>query len=126
MKSETLYDEYTKDQRMRLNVGIRRRLAPLMESGRRRIELMHALLFSLPGSPFLYYGDEIGMGDNIYLGDFRAPLTHWHPAFPRLCDSSAATEAVLCVSGLIKSSSLAPTLLRPYSTFDRDVSPLLN
>jgi maltose alpha-D-glucosyltransferase/alpha-amylase len=72
-----LYDEYAKDRRMRLNVGIRRRLAPLMENGRRRIELLHALLFSLPGSPFLYYGDEIGMGDNVYLGDrdgVRTPM----------------------------------------------------
>ena len=62
---------------MRLNVGIRRRLAPLMDNGRRRIELLHGLLFSLPGSPFLYYGDEIGMGDNIYLGDrdgVRTPM----------------------------------------------------
>lgn len=72
-----LYEEYAKDRRMRLNAGIRRRLAPLMENGRRRIELMHALLFSLPGSPFLYYGDEIGMGDNVYLGDrdvVRTPM----------------------------------------------------
>ena len=72
-----LYAEYANDKRMRLNVGIRRRLAPLMENGRRRIELLHALLFSLPGSPFLYYGDEIGMGDNIYLGDrdgVRTPM----------------------------------------------------
>jgi maltose alpha-D-glucosyltransferase/alpha-amylase len=72
-----LYNEYAKDRRMRLNVGIRRRLAPLMENGRRRIELLHALLFSLPGSPFLYYGDEIGMGDNVYLGDrdgVRTPM----------------------------------------------------
>ena len=72
-----LYTEYAKDQRMRLNAGIRRRLAPLMENGRRRIELLHGLLFSLPGSPFLYYGDEIGMGDNIYLGDrdgVRTPM----------------------------------------------------
>lgn len=72
-----LYEAYAKDQRMRLNVGIRRRLAPLMENGRRRIELLHALLFSLPGSPFLYYGDEIGMGDNVYLGDrdgVRTPM----------------------------------------------------
>lgn len=72
-----LYNEYAKDARMRLNVGIRRRLAPLLDNGRRRIELMHALLFSLPGSPFLYYGDEIGMGDNIYLGDrdgVRTPM----------------------------------------------------
>ena len=72
-----LYNEYAKDRRMRLNMGIRRRLAPLMDNGRRRIELLHALLFSLPGSPFLYYGDEIGMGDNIYLGDrdgVRTPM----------------------------------------------------
>ncbi|HEX5732229.1 MAG TPA: maltose alpha-D-glucosyltransferase [Blastocatellia bacterium] len=72
-----LYSEYAKDRRMRLNVGIRRRLAPLMDNSRRRIELLHALLFSLPGSPFLYYGDEIGMGDNIYLGDrdgVRTPM----------------------------------------------------
>jgi maltose alpha-D-glucosyltransferase/alpha-amylase len=72
-----LYNEYAKDRRMRLNIGIRRRLAPLMDNGRRRIELLHALLFSLPGSPFLYYGDEIGMGDNIYLGDrdgVRTPM----------------------------------------------------
>src|SRR5262245_17876002 len=72
-----LYSEYAMDRRMRLNVGIRRRLAPLFDNGRRRIELMHGLLFSLPGSPFLYYGDEIGMGDNIYLGDrdgVRTPM----------------------------------------------------
>jgi len=72
-----LYGEYAKDPRMRLNIGIRRRLAPLFDNGRRRIELMHGLLFSLPGSPFLYYGDEIGMGDNIYLGDrdgVRTPM----------------------------------------------------
>jgi maltose alpha-D-glucosyltransferase/alpha-amylase len=72
-----LYDHYATDGRMRLNIGIRRRLAPLMENGRRRIELMHGLLFGLPGSPFLYYGDEIGMGDNIYLGDrdgVRTPM----------------------------------------------------
>jgi maltose alpha-D-glucosyltransferase/alpha-amylase len=72
-----LYSEYAKDPRTRLNLGIRRRLAPLMENGRRRIELLQALLFSLPGSPFLYYGDEIGMGDNIYLGDrdgVRTPM----------------------------------------------------
>ncbi|HSI88825.1 MAG TPA: alpha-glucosidase C-terminal domain-containing protein, partial [Pyrinomonadaceae bacterium] len=72
-----LYGEYAKDPRMRLNLGIRRRLAPLLDNSRRRIELLHALLFSLPGSPFLYYGDEIGMGDNVYLGDrdgVRTPM----------------------------------------------------
>lgn len=72
-----LYNEYAKDRRMRLNLGIRRRLAPLLENSRRAIELLNALLFSLPGSPFLYYGDELGMGDNIYLGDrdgVRTPM----------------------------------------------------
>lgn len=72
-----LYNEYAKDRRMRLNLGIRRRLAPLLDNSRRANELLHALLFSLPGSPFLYYGDELGMGDNIYLGDrdgVRTPM----------------------------------------------------
>jgi len=72
-----MYTEYAKDPRMRLNLGIRRRLAPLLDNGRDEIELMTAILFSLPGSPVLYYGDEIGMGDNIYLGDrdgVRTPM----------------------------------------------------
>jgi maltose alpha-D-glucosyltransferase/alpha-amylase len=72
-----MYAEYAKDPRMKLNLGIRRRLAPLLDGGRDDIELMHAILFSLPGSPVLYYGDEIGMGDNVYLGDrdgVRTPM----------------------------------------------------
>jgi maltose alpha-D-glucosyltransferase/alpha-amylase len=72
-----MYDEYARDPVARINLGIRRRLAPLLEGDRRRIELMNALLLSLPGSPILYYGDEIGMGDNIYLGDrngVRTPM----------------------------------------------------
>ena len=72
-----MYREYARDPRMRLNVGIRRRLAPLMENGRRQIELMNALLMSMPGTPIIYYGDEIGMGDNVYLGDrngVRTPM----------------------------------------------------
>lgn len=72
-----MYAEYAKDPRMKLNLGIRRRLAPLLENGRDEMELMHAILFSLPGSPVLYYGDEIGMGDNVYLGDrdgVRTPM----------------------------------------------------
>ncbi|MFP2903956.1 maltose alpha-D-glucosyltransferase [Pyxidicoccus sp. 3LFB2] len=72
-----MYREYATDPRMRINLGIRRRLAPLMDNGRRRIELMHSLLFTLPGTPVMYYGDEIGMGDNIYLGDrngVRTPM----------------------------------------------------
>ncbi len=72
-----MYRVYAADRRARINLGIRRRLAPLMGNDRRRIELMNALLFSLPGAPVLYYGDEIGMGDNIYLGDrngVRTPM----------------------------------------------------
>ncbi|WP_370328239.1 maltose alpha-D-glucosyltransferase [Euzebya sp.] len=76
-----MYAVYAADPRMRMNVGIRRRLAPLLDNDRRLIELFHALLFSLPGSPVMYYGDEIGMGDNIYLGDrdgVRTPM-QWTP-----------------------------------------------
>jgi maltose alpha-D-glucosyltransferase/alpha-amylase len=74
-----MYAEYAKDPRMKLNLGIRRRLAPLLDYGRDEIQLMKAILFSLPGSPVLYYGDEIGMGDNVFLGDrdgVRTPM-HW-------------------------------------------------
>ena len=76
-----MYAEYAKDPRMRANVGIRRRLAPLLENDRNQIELFTALLLSLPGSPVLYYGDEIAMGDNIWLGDrdgVRTPM-QWSP-----------------------------------------------
>ncbi|HWN42891.1 MAG TPA: maltose alpha-D-glucosyltransferase, partial [Thermoanaerobaculia bacterium] len=72
-----MYRVYASDPRARINLGIRRRLAPLLGNDRRRIELMNGLLFSLPGAPVLYYGDEIGMGDNIYLGDrngVRTPM----------------------------------------------------
>ncbi len=76
-----MWNEYAKDPRMKLNIGIRRRLAPLVDNDRRVMELFHAMLFSLPGSPILYYGDEIGMGDNIFLGDrdgVRTPM-QWSP-----------------------------------------------
>ncbi len=72
-----MYREYATDSRMRINVGIRRRLAPLMDNGRRQIELMNMLLMSMPGTPIVYYGDELGMGDNVYLGDrngVRTPM----------------------------------------------------
>ncbi|MDQ3278743.1 MAG: maltose alpha-D-glucosyltransferase [Bacteroidota bacterium] len=76
-----MYKVYAKDPKARINLGIRHRLAPLMENDRRRIELMNSLLFSLPGTPVIYYGDEIGMGDNFYLGDrdgVRTPM-QWSP-----------------------------------------------
>jgi len=76
-----MYGEYAKDPRMKANIGIRRRLAPLLENDRNQMELFTGLLLSLPGSPVLYYGDEIGMGDNIYLGDrdgVRTPM-QWTP-----------------------------------------------
>ncbi len=72
-----MWEEYAPEPRMRLNLGIRRRLAPLLDNDRRRIELLNAILFTMPGSPILYYGDEIGMGDNIWLADrngVRTPM----------------------------------------------------
>ncbi|MDQ3930411.1 MAG: maltose alpha-D-glucosyltransferase [Chloroflexota bacterium] len=72
-----MYYEYARDPRMKINIGIRRRLAPLLDNGRRQIELLNNLLLTLPGTPVLYYGDELGMGDNIFLGDrdgVRTPM----------------------------------------------------
>ncbi len=72
-----MYQVYARDRHMRINLGIRRRLAPLLGNDRRQIELMESLLFSLPGTPVIYYGDEIGMGDNVFLGDrngVRTPM----------------------------------------------------
>jgi maltose alpha-D-glucosyltransferase / alpha-amylase len=89
-----LWETYAADRRARLNLGIRRRLAPLLERDRRRIELMNYLLLSMPGTPVIYYGDEIGMGDNIHLGDrngVRTPM-QWSPdrngGFSRIADPS--------------------------------------
>ena len=82
-----MYTEYAKDPRMRINVGIRRRLAPLMGNDRRKIELLNTLLMSMPGTPIVYYGDEIGMGDNVFLGDrngVRTPMQwngSWNSGF---------------------------------------------
>jgi len=87
MERDYMYDSYAHDRTMRLNLGIRRRLAPLLEHDRRRIELMNGMLMSLPGTPIIYYGDEIGMGDNVKLGDrngVRTPMqwsSGWNAGF---------------------------------------------
>jgi len=90
-----MYREYARDSRMRINVGIRRRLAPLMENGRRQMEIMNALLMSLPGTPIMYYGDEIGMGDNVYLGDRNGVRTPMHWSADRNAGFSEAEGAAL-------------------------------
>jgi maltose alpha-D-glucosyltransferase/alpha-amylase len=77
IERDYMYDEYAKDKDMRLNLGIRRRLSPMMDNDRWRIQLLNGLLMSMPGTPIIYYGDEIGMGDNVYLGDrngVRTPM----------------------------------------------------
>jgi maltose alpha-D-glucosyltransferase/alpha-amylase len=90
-----MYLAYSADPRMRLNLGIRRRLAPLVDNSRRRIELLISLLFSFPGTPILYYGDEIGMGDNIYLGDRNGVRTPMQWNGDRNAGFSTATPARL-------------------------------
>jgi maltose alpha-D-glucosyltransferase/alpha-amylase len=117
-----MWAEYAKDPRMKRNIGIGRRLAPLVDNDRRVAELLHALLFSFPGSPVLYYGDEIAMGDNIYLGDrdgVRTPM-QWSPDrnagfsradfaqlyLPPLMDPVYGYQAVNVEAGMRDSSSL--------------------
>ncbi len=90
-----MYLAYSADPRMRVNLGIRRRLAPLMEGSRRRIELLNSLLFSFPGTPILYYGDEIGMGDNVYLGDRNGVRTPMQWSDDRNAGFSRANPAAL-------------------------------
>ena len=90
-----MYLAYSADPRMRINLGIRRRLAPLMDNNRRRIELLNSLLFSLPGTPIIYYGDEIGMGDNIYLGDRNGVRTPMQWNTDRNAGFSRANPAML-------------------------------
>ncbi|KAB8140853.1 maltose alpha-D-glucosyltransferase [Chloroflexia bacterium SDU3-3] len=90
-----MYHEYAKDPRMKINLGIRRRLAPLLENGRRRMELLNAIMFSMPGSPIIYYGDEIGMGDNIYLGDRNGVRTPMQWSSDRNAGFSRAESARL-------------------------------
>ncbi|MFY9804696.1 MAG: maltose alpha-D-glucosyltransferase [Candidatus Acidiferrales bacterium] len=97
IERDYMYDVYARDKTMRLNLGIRRRLAPMMDDDRRRIQLLNVLLMSLPGTPVLYYGDEIGMGDNVYLGDrngVRTPMQWnggWNAGF-----SGADPERLYC------------------------------
>jgi maltose alpha-D-glucosyltransferase/alpha-amylase len=90
-----MYIAYSADPRMRINLGIRRRLAPLVDNNRRRIELLNSLLLSFPGTPILYYGDEIGIGDNIYLGDRNGVRTPMQWNADRNAGFSTATPARL-------------------------------
>jgi maltose alpha-D-glucosyltransferase/alpha-amylase len=90
-----MYFAYSADPRMRINLGIRRRLAPLVDNSRRRIELLNSLLFSFPGTPIIYYGDEIGMGDNIYLGDRNGVRTPMQWSGDRNAGFSSANPARL-------------------------------
>ena len=90
-----MYREYARDPSMRMNVGIRRRLAPLMENGRRQMELLNGLLLSMPGTPVIYYGDEIGMGDNVFLGDRNGVRTPMQWSIDRNAGFSRADAARL-------------------------------
>src|SRR5215469_1542390 len=90
-----MYLAYSTDLRMCVNLGIRRRLAPLVDNNRRRIELLNSLLLSFPGTPILYYGDAIGMGDNIYLGDRNGVRTPMQWNADRNAGFSSATPARL-------------------------------
>ncbi len=90
-----MYREYAADPRMKINIGIRRRLAPLMDNDRRKIELLNSLLFTMPGTPILYYGDELGMGDNIYLGDRNGVRTPMQWTGDRNAGFSKADTAML-------------------------------
>jgi len=107
MERDYMYDEYAREKAQRLNLGIRRRLAPLLDNDRRKMELMNGMLMSLPGTPIVYYGDEIGMGDNVNLGDrngVRTPMQWsggWNGGF------SAADPETL----------YAPLLLNPVYGF---------
>lgn len=123
-----LWSFYAADPRARINLGIRRRLAPLLENDRRKIELLNSLLFSMPGTPVIYYGDEIGMGDNIYLGDrdgVRTPMqwsldrnagfSHANPAklfLPAIQDSVYGFSAVNVEAQLASPSSLLTWMRR--------------
>jgi maltose alpha-D-glucosyltransferase/alpha-amylase len=96
-----LWETYARDRRARINLGIRRRLAPLLERDRRRIELMNGLLLSLPGTPVIYYGDEIGMGDNIHLGDRDGVRTPMQWSYDRNGGFSRADPASLVLPAIM-------------------------
>src|ERR1051325_10569356 len=106
---------------MCVNVGIRRRLAPLMENSRSKIELITFLLMTMPGAPIVYYGDEIGMGDNIYLGDrngVRAPLPgapRRHPRIPRPEPAAPHPAAVQGPGVRLRGVNRGSQLRSPYS-----------
>ena len=97
-----MWEQYAPEPRMRLNQGIRRRLAPLLDNDRRKIELANSLLFTLPGSPIIYYGDEIGLGDNVWLDDRNGVRT------PMQWDDNPT-------AGFTKAQPFAPVLDRDYS-----------
>ncbi len=109
-----MWDQYAPDPRMRLNLGIRRRLAPLLDNDPRKIRLANALLFSLPGSPIVYYGDEIGMGDNVWLDDrngVRTPM-QWNDS-PRAGFSSAHPDNFYAPSSPPKNTAPPASMLPP-------------
>ena len=111
---DELYAEYARDPKMRRNTGIGRRLAPLLDNQRPLMELFHALLFSMPGSPVLYYGDEIGMGDNIYLGDrdgVRTPM-QWTPGPQRRLLERPTSSSSTCRRSWTRSTGSRPSTSR--------------
>lgn len=121
---EWMWSEYAPEPRMRLNLGIRRRLAPLLENDRRKIELANSLLFTLPGTPILYYGDEIGMGDNIWLPDrngVRTPM-QWSKG-PNAGFSQAEPETLY--APVINQSPYAPEQINVEDQME-DPNSLLN
>ena len=129
---------YARDDEMRINLGIRRRLAPLLDNDRRKIELLNAVLFSLPGTPVVYYGDEIGMGDNIYLGDRdgvswrmnpdtgiaeRHPMAMQTPQQPEACGRCHARRGIITSDyeyGRMLADTHRVALLTAWTDFDGD------
>ncbi|WP_312795215.1 maltose alpha-D-glucosyltransferase [Tianweitania sp.] len=119
-----LWRTYAEDSRARINLGIRRRLAPLMQNDRRKIELMNSLLLSMPGTPILYYGDEIGMGDNYYLGDRDGVRTPMQWSQDRNGGFSRANPQQLYLPAILDPNYGYQTI--NVESQDRDPSSLLN